>query len=124
MIDLEAIEELKNVCSKVIAVAGNMDNPEVKSKYPVKELFKVGVFKVGLMHGYGAPGNLISVLEDAFKLDAPDLIIFGHSHKAFNERVNGVLFFNPGSATDKVAEDNSYGIIEITDRINGRLIKI
>lgn len=125
MIGLEAIEELKAVCPKVIAVAGNMDNQEVRSQYPLKELFKVGNFKVGLMHGFGSPANLISVLEDAFKLDKPDLIIFGHSHKPFNECVNGVLFFNPGSATDTItAEYNSYGLIEITDQINARIVRI
>jgi hypothetical protein len=125
MIGLEAIEELKTVCPKVIAVSGNMDNDEIRLKYPVKDLFKIGDFKIGLMHGFGSPANLISVLEDAFKLDKPDLIIFGHSHKPFNERVNGILFFNPGSATDTItAEYNSYGIIEITDQINARIVRI
>jgi len=125
LIDLETVEQLMKVCPKVIAVAGNMDNQAVRSKYPVKELFEVGAFKVGLMHGFGAPGNLISVLEDAFKLDKPDLIIFGHSHKPFNQRVNGLLFFNPGSATDTItAEYNSYGIIEITDQITGSIVRI
>ncbi|MBU1888025.1 MAG: metallophosphoesterase family protein, partial [Candidatus Omnitrophica bacterium] len=44
----------------------------------------------------------------------PDIIIFGHSHVPMNEYIDGVLFFNPGSATDTVfAPYRSYGIIEI-----------
>ena len=68
------------------------------------------------MHGWGAPLNLIDVLKTAFKEDNPDIIIFGHSHKPMNELIGTTLFFNPGSATDAAAGDNSYGIIEINDR--------
>ena len=55
-----------------------------------------------------------------------DVIIFGHSHIPCNERIDGVLFFNPGSPTDKIfAPYNSYGMIEITGKnINARIIKI
>ncbi len=27
--------------------------------------------------------------------ERPDVVVFGHTHKAFNETVNGILFFNP-----------------------------
>jgi predicted phosphodiesterase len=27
-----------------------------------------------------------------------DVIVFGHSHRPYNGKVNGVLMFNPGSA--------------------------
>ena len=36
MVDLQAIEELKSVCKRVVAVAGNMDRESVRKKYPVK----------------------------------------------------------------------------------------
>jgi len=116
MVGLEVIAELEAVCAKVFAVAGNMDSQAVKNKYLVKELFDVKGFKIGIMHGWGAPLNLIDVLKTAFKEDNPDIIIFGHSHKPTNELIGTTLFFNPGSATDAAAGDNSYGIIEINDR--------
>ncbi|TRZ94174.1 metallophosphoesterase [bacterium] len=116
MVGLEVIAELEAVCVKVFAVAGNMDSQAVKNKYPVKELFDVKGFKIGIMHGWGAPLNLIDVLKTAFKEDNPDIIIFGHSHKPMNELIGTTLFFNPESATDAAAGDNSYGIIEINDR--------
>ena len=39
---------------------------------------------------------------------------------------DGVLFFNPGSPTDKVfAAYNSYGILEINDKkVEGKIVKI
>ncbi|MFA7294224.1 MAG: metallophosphoesterase family protein [Candidatus Omnitrophota bacterium] len=124
MVDLRVIDELRSACPKVIAVAGNMDQEAVKNKYPVKEIIEVSGYKIGLMHGSGAPLNLIDLLKGAFKEDKPDIIVFGHSHKPMNEFIGNVLFFNPGSATDFTAEYNSYGIIELAEEINARIIKI
>jgi len=30
--------------------------------------------------------------------DNPDVVIFGHTHKAFSEQIGNILFFNPGYA--------------------------
>ncbi|MCX5703026.1 MAG: metallophosphoesterase, partial [Candidatus Omnitrophica bacterium] len=99
---LSVLNKLKSVCENIKAVRGNMDPDEIKRELPEKEVFKVGPFKVALMHGYGAPNNLIELLTSVFKDEKPDVIIFGHSHSALNEKRNGILFFNPGSATDKI----------------------
>ena len=124
MVDLRVMDELKGSCPKVIAVAGNMDQEAVKNKYPVKEIIEVSGYRIGLMHGSGAPLNLVDLLKGSFKEDKPDIIVFGHSHKPMNEFIDNVLFFNPGSATDFTAEYNSYGIIELGKEINARIIKI
>lgn len=124
MVDLSVIDELKSVCPKVVAVAGNMDPEAVRKKYPEKEILEISGYRVGLMHGCGSPLNLVELLKNVFKEDKPDIIVFGHSHKPMNEFIDGVLFFNPGSATDFSAEYNSYGIIEINEGINARIIKI
>ncbi len=120
MVDLQAIEELRSVCKKVVAVAGNMDRDSVKNKYPVKVMLDLEGFKVGVIHGWGARLPLRGVVKDAFKADNPDIIIFGHSHESMNERIGNTLFFNPGSATDTSANYNSYGIIEIKGGQNHR----
>jgi hypothetical protein len=123
--DLEVLAQLKAACKNVIAVRGNMDSLEVKNKLPEKEIIDVQNFKIGVMHGFGPPDKLIDIMKQSFKSDKVDVIIFGHSHKPFNENVNGILFFNPGSVTDKFfAPYNSYGIIEINDEIKARIVKI
>jgi len=126
MVDLGALDELKSACPKVVAVAGNMDSQTIMKKFPVKQVLEISGCKVGLMHGSGAPLNLIKVLKTAFKNEHPDVIIFGHSHKPMNEVIDGILFFNPGSATDFSPGCASYGIIEINDglAINAKIIKI
>jgi uncharacterized protein len=30
--------------------------------------------------------------------EKPDVVVFGHTHKPFSERINGTLYLNPGSA--------------------------
>ena len=124
MIDLIAIDELKQVCANIIAVSGNMDPEKISKKFPVKKIFDVLGFKIGLMHGYGAPLDLIKVLQDAFKFDRLDIIIFGHSHKSMNEIIDGVLFFNPGSATDHLSGATTYGMLDIDKKIVAKIIKI
>jgi putative phosphoesterase len=125
LVDLSVLEKLQSVCPKVKAVWGNMDPEEVRKKLHQKEIIKVGKHKIGIMHGYGPPYNLIEVVKNEFKSDKPDIILFGHSHAPLNEKKEGVLFFNPGSATDKMfAPYNSYGIIEINDEIEAKIIKL
>lgn len=117
IVNLGVIDELKSSCSKVVVVAGNMDQEAVKKKYPVKQVLEIFGQRVGLMHGAGPVSCLPELLKGVFKEDNCDLIIFGHSHKTMNEKIGGILFFNPGSATDLTAEYNSYGIIELKKRL-------
>lgn len=125
LVNLKVLEELQSACPKVVAVYGNMDPQEVALKLPQKEIITIGDFRIGLMHGRGAPSGLISQLNEEFRNDNVDAIIFGHSHQPLCEKIGKILFFNPGSATDKVfAPYNSYGIIEVKDKIEGRIIKI
>jgi hypothetical protein len=114
---LKSLRDLKAVC-------GNMDSAALRHILKPKEVFSVGKFRIGVIHGYGAPANLIDTIKGEFK--DVDAIIFGHSHATVNMVKDGILFFNPGSPTDKIfAQTNSYGILEIADKkIEGKIIKI
>ena len=102
-----------------------MDTEELKIILPEKEIIQAANYRIGVMHGYGPPNNLLDLLKTAFKKETPDIIIFGHSHAGFNEKIGKAIFFNPGSATDKVfSAYNSFGIIEINDKIEAKVIKI
>ena len=126
ILSLEVLETLKKSCPQVKAVWGNMDPYEVRGKLPEKEIIEVEGQRIGVMHGFGHPKGLTELLANAFKDDKVDLIAFGHSHNPVNIKVGGVIYFNPGSATDKVFADyNSYGIIEIEEgKINAAIVRI
>lgn len=124
-VDLEVLDVIKKYCVNVKAVCGNMDSEQIRAKLPQKEIFSIGKFKIAVMHGYGPPNKLIEILLEAFKKDKPDLIIFGHSHFAWNQKQEDILFFNPGSPTDNIfAPYKSFGIIDIDEEINARIVKL
>jgi putative phosphoesterase len=117
---LEKLQELK----KVVAVCGNMDSRPLRDMLKPKEVVSAGKFKIGLCHGHGAPAELIKTVRAEFgKVDA---IVFGHSHRPVNVLEDGILFFNPGSPTDKVfAPYNSYGVLNVADDgIKGEIIRL
>ena len=124
-VDISVLDQLKLVCKNVIAVWGNMDPDEIKKSLPEKTVLKIGNQRIGVIHGFGAPGKLIDLLDSLFKCDNVNIIIFGHAHYSVNQTKNGILFFNPGSATDKAfSKYNSFGIIEINDKIEAKIIRI
>lgn len=106
------------------AVYGNMDSMKLRNLLKDKEIIEVGKFRIGLMHGHGAPRDLLETVRGEFK--DVDAIVFGHSHVAINTVKDGVLLFNPGSPTDNIfAKNNSYGILEIDDKkITGKIVEL
>ncbi|MFA5286936.1 MAG: metallophosphoesterase family protein [Candidatus Omnitrophota bacterium] len=124
-VDLKVFEALRAISKEVKAVCGNMDGEELRKILPEKEIIKIGKYKIGIMHGNGAPSNLVGVLSETFKNDNLDLIIFGHSHAAFNEKIGKTIFLNPGSPVDKIfAKYNSFGVVEVSDTIETKIVKL
>ena len=123
LVELEVLEKLKKI-TQVIAVAGNMDYPDVVKVLPRKKIVECGKSTIGLIHGHGFTLENLKLLHKEFNKTI-NVLVFGHSHQPMNEIKDGILHFNPGSPTDKIfAPFNSYGILEINDKINGKIIKI
>jgi len=123
--DISLLDKLKKICKNIKAVYGNMDPLETKKQLSEKKIIKAGNYKIGVAHGCGHPLKLIELLTNMFKNDHVDIIIFGHSHSPLNEQRNGILYFNPGSPFDKIfAPYNSYGILEINDKIKAKIVRI
>ncbi len=112
--------------NKVRAVYGNIDELELRQKLPSREIFQFAGVSIGIIHGDGAQGSVLDFVINEFKKDKVDVIIFGHSHQACNERINNTLYFNPGSPNDIVrAPYCSYGILKINkEKVVGKIIKV
>lgn len=125
LIELSVIKTFQSICPNLKAVYGNMDPPEVRAALCEKAIIEAGNYRIGLTHGHGSPASLLNTVSKIFANDKVDIIVFGHSHQPFNEKRGKILYFNPGSLTDRVfAPFNSYGIIELGDEIKSTLIKI
>jgi hypothetical protein len=117
-------DEFKRI-NNVKAVYGNMDDAALRSILPKSQIIDCDSFAIGLFHGAGHPDHLLDCVKQEFKNKKVDVIVFGHSHIPMNEKIDGILFFNPGSATDTVfAPYRSYGVLETGDTIKGRIINI
>lgn len=123
VVELTVLDKLSEI-APVRAVRGNMDSAKTRSKLPDKDIINIGEISIGLIHGWGPPSGLIELVSREFK--GVDAIVFGHSHTPLIQERNGILFFNPGSSTDKVfAPFNSYGILEIENKvITPRIIRL
>lgn len=116
------IRALENI-APVTAVAGNVDPPEMQRALGYKKTVSLGGFTFGVVHGDGKSGTTTARAAGSFAGELVDCIIFGHSHIPRCFYQNGILFFNPGSPTDKRRNEYySFGIIEINGFITPRLL--
>jgi putative phosphoesterase len=121
LVDLRVLDIFEG--KEVKAVCGNMDYFSVREKLPEQLLLGIKGFNVGIIHGWGDPGAVERKI--AIKLGNLDCIIYGHTHQPVNHLVDGILFFNPGSPTDRrFAAYRSIGILEIDKKVSGKIIKI
>lgn len=88
LIELELI-------APVTAVSGNTDEPAYRYR-PIQVLELAG--KKFLIHHIVNPHALTDELKTHITRVRPDVVLFGHTHKPFNETIDGVLFLNPGYA--------------------------
>lgn len=86
----EVLEALGRI-APVQAVRGNTDRGEFGASLPLSLVVEVG-------------GRRLYVLHELYALDLDPVtagfaaVIFGHSHRPHQERRDGVLYLNPGSA--------------------------
>jgi putative phosphoesterase len=122
--NLLILNELRKV-APVEAVFGNMDPPEVRSNLEIKKIINAGKFRIGLIHGAGPSAGIEKRIKKAFLKDKVDVIVYGHTHRPVNKVKEGILFFNPGSPTDKFfAPYNSCGILEVGTEVKGKIIRL
>lgn len=117
------IYELEEFAS-VEYVLGNNDNEDDWLKAERKKVISLGDCNIGIIHGNGDKGTTLQRVQEAFKGQNVDCVIFGHSHIPMNEVIEGVLYFNPGSPTDKRRQEKySYGILTVDEgRVSGKII--
>lgn len=120
--DLVDVSVLQAFAGKEVrAVRGNMDRDE---SLPEKLIIEACGVRIGLIHGWGMPFGIEAKLRKQF--DDIDCLVYGHTHSAANHVRDGILFFNPGSPTDRVfASRSTVGILEVGGgSVTGRIMEI
>jgi len=114
IVTMDVIKGLQTL-APVHGVYGNMDLPEVRVSFPQQQVLDLEGKKIGIVHGSGGPAGLEGRVLQLFP--GADAVVFGHSHIATNETIDGVLLFNPGRA------DESFGLLEIGETISGKIVR-
>lgn len=110
MDDAEIIEQILG--APLIKIPGNCD---CCASAPREQLCSIAGKNFFIVHGdrYNVKEGLERLRLKAESVGA-DIVLFGHTHRPFAETINGVLFFNPGSLSDR-CEVRSYGLLRISD---------
>ena len=122
--NFEVLEQIRKLGS-LYAVWGNMDDGKIKKFLPEKQILEVEGKTIGIYHGYGAPYGLEKKVYEKFE-ETLDVIVFGHSHTPYSQKIKNTLMFNPGSLSGNNQTGNpSYGILRIEPgEIWGEIVEI
>ncbi len=94
----------------VTAVLGNTDSDIV---FRLTETVEIAQKKF-LIHHIVSPRELNDYVKERIAKDRPHAVVFGHTHKAFAQTVNGIFFFNPGYAgKPKFGAERSVAILHL-----------
>jgi len=106
---------------KFIAVAGNMDWLPL-DEYEVIDL---GYLRLGVVHGDQVypRGDKVKLAKIARRLGV-EVLVYGHTHRASLDVVEGVVLINPGSVTGApsgggITEKPSFMIMDVNDAGGG-----
>ena len=96
---VDALIEIEAIGTPIRAVAGNMDEWELRDRLPDKTEMDLDGAKIAMVHDGGAAAGRLARLRGRFP-DA-DAVVFGHSHIPLHERGGDFQIFNPGSPTER-----------------------
>lgn len=108
-----SVLEVLGVLAPVHAVYGNMDPPGVRERLDETALVPVAGRVIAVMHGRGSPAETEALARASFP--EADVVVFGHTHRAFREYRGKTLLFNPGPAVRALWWKASYGILYLED---------
>lgn len=126
LVELSVIDELEQI-APVLAVYGNMDEPEIRERLPKINSFKFFDWKIGVMHD---PGTLFGIKKmcEIARQNSFDVLVYGHTHSPHVKWEGDTLFINPGSPTNPIPPfiiKPSVALLKITkEKIAPEIIQI
>ncbi len=105
----------------VTAVLGNTDS---SNWIALTETPTLGGYKF-LIHHIVSPHSLTMELEAQIKRAQSQVVLFGHTHRRFEETINGVLFINPGySGQPKQGAERSVAVLHLEKTLRMEFISL
>jgi putative phosphoesterase len=119
----ELIWQLEKV-APVIAVRGNNDANTMC--FPNERMAVIEGRTFYVRHQFATVEKMSAAQQRIIEQRMPDVVIFGHSHKAYAGEWRGTLLFNPGSAGPKrFSLPRSVGLLTLhEEQVTSRIIEL
>ena len=116
------ILELENI-APVTVVMGNNDNAAMG--WRETECIELAGIRF-MVHHIIYPGSLSDTTERQMKRHKPDVVVYGHTHAAHEQVLDGVRYFNPGYAgKPRFKQKRSVAILDCNDgQCESRIIEL
>ena len=123
--NLQVYHELQKL-APVTAISGNIDEGNLPSEFGSQTTVDLYGVRIFMIHILGHPHRLTAEMQTQIGRIQPDVLIFGHSHQPFLQKIGSVLFFNPGSAGPKrFSLPRCLGLLEIEQgQAQGKIIEL
>ena len=119
------IESLSHI-APVTVVRGNNDRTGPESLHPEEVSLELEGFRFYLTHIVKVPKGPDHPSMKPYSDTGADIVVFGHSHIAFQQEMGNMLFFNPGAAGKRRFKViPSIGFLELADgRVRGNIVPL
>jgi len=112
---LRVLEQLAKI-APVTAISGNIDEGNLPPGFATEEEICLEGIQIFMTHILGSPARIVPAMRKRIEQAAPNVVIFGHSHKPLLETIEGILYFNPGSAGPRrFSLPRSVGLLRIRE---------
>jgi len=110
----------------ITAISGNVDEGNLPSRFESQTTVDLYGVRIFMIHILGHPHRLSAEMQDQIGGIQPHVLIFGHSHQPFLQKIGAILFFNPGSAGPmRFSLPRCLGLLEIEKgEAQGKIIEL
>lgn len=119
---LEIINRLEQI-APVFAVEGNND---WFNQFPTESIQELAGHTVLIRHIFGELHQLQESDKKMLARVQPDVVVFGHSHRPYVERLGRTMLFNPGSAGPKrFSLPRTVGLLSLSENhVDAEIIRL
>ena len=119
---LEIISHLEQI-APVFAVEGNND---WFNQFPTESIQELAGHTVLIRHIFGELHQLQAADRSLLDRVRPDVVVFGHSHRPYVERLGRTMLFNPGSAGPKrFSLPRTVGLLSLSENhVDAEIIRL
>lgn len=118
LVTLDVLRQLQAL-APLEAVWGNNDDDEVRAHLRERLDLRLNGHRVEVVHGHQGRTAVQTARRMARSIEGEAVLIFGHSHQAFTERVGGAQLLNPGSPTQsRFSRRKTYATLAIEEDVS------